>query len=74
MTTLFDHAAIQDEWRTTPSDLAGWAMRATAMLILAKRYHDALTAIADRDFGGYSLSVDEEEMRDDALRGLGRKE
>ncbi len=47
---LFDAGAIEDEWRTVPSDLAGWSMRATAMLILAKRYHrellDVQTALA----------------------------
>lgn len=28
---------IHDEWRTTPTDLAGWAMRAEAMFQRAKR-------------------------------------
>lgn len=36
--------AIEKEWRTVPTDLAGWAMRATQM----KRERDAaLSAIAD---------------------------
>ncbi len=45
----FDAEAIENEWRTVPSDLAGWSMRATAMLILATRYHrELIDAQADR--------------------------
>lgn len=40
---LFD--ALDEEWRTTPTDLAGWANRANQMKTLAKRYHAALETI-----------------------------
>ncbi len=32
-----DFAAIEEEWRTKPTDLGGWANRAAQMLQLAKR-------------------------------------
>ena len=38
--------AIQNEWRTQPTDLGGWANRASQMKLLAERLHAALDFIA----------------------------
>lgn len=43
MTSLFEF--LDNEWRTTPTDLGGWANRATQMKELARRYHVALDTI-----------------------------
>ena len=41
----FDPKAIRKEWSKVPTDLAGWSMRANAMLLLAEKYAKTLDRI-----------------------------
>ena len=59
--------AIEDVWRTTPTDLGGWANRASQLLYEVKRLRAALQEIADTDYRGNRSPESEKAWR--ALNG-----
>lgn len=44
----FEPKAIEEEWRTKPTDLAGWANRAAAVFATAKRMQKRIVEL-ERD-------------------------
>ena len=52
-----DFKAIDNEWRTTPTDLGGWANRASQMKLLAERYQRALETIKQTTKSGGAEAI-----------------
>ncbi len=61
-----DFTAIQDEWRTQPTDLGGWANRAAQMKLLAEHQAAEIKQLSEALKVALAAL---ERRRDEAVRG-----